>query len=551
RASLDLLLNVTGNRWTELSLEFNPRYGNIYAVPAHFYVITRRYREAIELYQRAVEVEPGLAAAHEQLGVNLLRDNQVSLARKHLVTAYERDPFSPVAVNTLRLLDSLTDFDVIQDPETPTPDGEVPIVLRLHEDESAAIAPYAIELTRRSIDEFSQRYEFELGEPVVIELYPDHEDFAVRTAGMPGIGILGATFGYVVAMDSPSARSPDNFQWGTTLWHELAHVFTLEASHHRVPRWFSEGVSVWEEWRSGPTPGVRVPIGVYNAMQEDKFLPVAVLDQGFMRPTYENQVIVSYMQAGLICQFIDQHYGDGKLAAMLRAFAGGADTAQAIRDVLGVSTPAFDREFEAFLDREHGAILDSLDLWHEKQAEASEAAAAEDWDRLIAIADALVDLHPGYAEPDSPYVMLAAAWRETGDLDAETAALATFWEKGGFAPQPLKRYAELLRAGGDTDRAIDVLNTIVMVQPLDIEVHEMLGGLLLARGDAALALREFEIALAQDTLDKANAYYQIARAQRALGDIDATRSNLLLALDVAPGFRDAQRLLLEVMRGNP
>jgi len=102
-------------------------------------------------------------------------------------------------------------------------------------------------------------------------MYPDHEDFAVRTAGMPGLGILGATFGYVVAMDSPSGRPPQQFQWGTTLWHEMAHVFTLETTHHLVPRWFSEGVSVFEEWRSGPNPGVRIPMSVYVAMQEDRF----------------------------------------------------------------------------------------------------------------------------------------------------------------------------------------------------------------------------------------------------------------------------------------
>lgn len=551
RAAFDLLENNPQSPWTEKALALNPEWGEIYATPAYFYVITRRYRQAIDLYQKAVDVEPRLASAHEQMGVNLLRDNQMQRARRHLETAHDLDPFSPVAVNTLRLLDSLNRFDVIQDPESPSAEGEIPIVLRLHEEESAAIAPYAIELTRQSIEEFSKRYEFELREPVVIELYPDHEDFAVRTAGMPGIGILGATFGYVVAMDSPSARSPDNFQWGTTLWHELAHVFTLEASNHLVPRWFSEGVSVWEEWRSGPTPGVRVPIGVYTAMQEDRFLPVAILDQGFMRPSYENQVIVSYMQAGLICQFINQRFGEDKLAGMLRAFAAGADTVEAIRDVLGLSTPAFDREFEAFLDREHGPVLASLDSWHELQTEAAGAAAAEDWETLIESAEALIELQPGYAEPDSPYVMLAAAYRETGDAEAETAALAAFFANGGFAPQPLKRYAGLLRERGDTDRAIDVLHTIVMVQPLDVEVHETLGELLLARGDAALALREFEIVVARDALDKANAYYQMARAHRALGDADATRSNLLLALDVAPGFRDAQRLLLEVMRGNP
>ena len=49
-----------------------------------------------------------------------------------------------------------------------------------------------------------------------VEVYPDHEDFAVRTMGMPGLGALGVTFGYVVAMDSPSGRPPGTFHWAST-----------------------------------------------------------------------------------------------------------------------------------------------------------------------------------------------------------------------------------------------------------------------------------------------------------------------------------------------
>ncbi len=94
--------------------------------------------------------------------------------------------------------------------------------------------------------------------PVQVEVYPDHEDFAVRTMGMPGLGALGVTFGEVVAMDSPSARKPGDFNWGATLWHEMSHVFILTATNHRVPRWFTEGLAVHEEgehspeWRNRP-----------------------------------------------------------------------------------------------------------------------------------------------------------------------------------------------------------------------------------------------------------------------------------------------------------
>lgn len=549
RAAADLLNNVTDSAYTAMSLEANPHFGDIYAIPAHFYVITRRYRDAIDLYQRAVDIAPGLATAHEELGVNLLRDNQMSRARKHLELAHDEDPYSPKAVNTLRLLDSFENFHLINDPETPVR-GVLPITFRLHREESAIIVPYAIELTRNSIEEFTKRYGFELKESVVVEMYPDHEDFAVRTAGMPGLGILGATFGYVVAMDSPSGRPPAQFQWGTTLWHEMAHVFTLEATDHLVPRWFSEGVSVFEEWRSGPNPGVRIPMSVYNAMKDDRFLPVAALDEGFIRPTYDEQVIVSYMQAGLICQFIDETYGTEKLRGMLQSFKDGMQTGAAIEAVFGISPAVFDDEFAQFVDRDHGDFLASLEEWHRTQQSISQLVSAGEWQDVIGLAGNLTKMLPQYIELDSPYLALARANDEIGDHKAAVAALEAFWKQGGYEPASLKRLAGWLQEDRRTDDAIRVFQSVNMVDPLDQELHGVLGELLLDQDRASEAMREFEIALALDPHDKATAYFRLAQAHHALGNKDKAQVQLLLALDVAPNYRPAQRLLLELMRAN-
>jgi tetratricopeptide (TPR) repeat protein len=548
RAAADLLNNVTESRWTEKSLQYNPHYGDIYAIPAHFYVITRRYREAIELYQKAVDIEPGLSSAHQELGVNLLRDNQVSRARKHLETAYEQDPFSPVAVNTLRLLDSFANFKLINDPEIPGEAGVAPVTLRLHKQEADAIAPYAIRLVRDSIEEFTNRYDFALREPVIIEMYPDHEDFAVRTAGMPGIGILGATFGYVVAMDSPSGRAPVEFQWGTTLWHEMAHVFTLEASHHLVPRWFSEGVSVLEEWRSGPNPGVRIPMSVYTAIKDDRLLPVAELDEGFMRPTYEGQVVVSYMQAGLICRFIDTSYGGDSLSRLLYKYRDGLQTAEAIEAVFGITPREFDREFNRFVIAEHGAILDNLDDWHRTQHSIGQKMAESDWSGIVELAKHLLDLLPAYVEPDSPYLALAQAHEELGRRQQAISVLEKFWHNGGYDPAALKQLGAWLHEAGRADEAIDVLQSVNFVDPLDQELHGKLGDMLLGANRAAEALREYKVALALDPHDKATANYRMASAYHQLGDNEQTQDYLLQALDVAPNFRPAQKLLLDLMR---
>ncbi len=524
RAAADLLNNVTESIYTATSLEANPHFGDIFAIPAHFYVITRRYREAIDLYQKAVDIEPGLASAHEELGVNLLRDNQMSRARSHLERAYAEDPFSPKAVNTLRLLDSFEDFRLINDPQTPEK-GVLPITFRLHRDEAAVIVPYAIDLTRDSIEEFTERYGFELKEPVVVEMYPDHEDFAVRTAGMPGLGILGATFGYVVAMDSPSGRPPEQFQWGTTLWHEMAHVFTLEATDHLVPRWFSEGVSVFEEWRSGPNPGVRIPMAVYKAMKDDRFLPVAELDEGFIRPTYEEQVIVSYMQAGLVCQFIDETYGTEKLRGMLDSFKNGKQTGEAIEAVLGMSPSAFDNEFDQFVARDHGDFLNSLDEWHRTQQSISQLVSEGKWDDITELARHLIDMLPQYVEPDSPYLSLARANEELDRHEEAIAALEMFWQQGGYEPASLKRLAGWLHEAGRNTEAIEVFQSVNMVDPLDQELHGVLGELLLEQNRAADALREFEIALELNPHDKASAHFRLAKAHHMLGNNADARDN--------------------------
>jgi len=546
RAAADLLNNITDSTYTAMSLEANPHFGDIYAIPAHFYVITRRYRDAIDLYQKAVDIDPGLAAAHEELGVNLLRDNQMSRARKHLEIAYDEDPFSPKAVNTLRLLDSFEDFRLINDPSTPEK-GVLPITFRLHRDEAAVIVPYAVKLTRDSIEEFTSRYGFELKEPVVVEMYPDHEDFAVRTAGMPGLGILGATFGYVVAMDSPSGRPPEQFQWGTTLWHEMAHVFTLEATDHLVPRWFSEGVSVFEEWRSGPNPGVRIPMAVYNAMKDDRFLPIAELDEGFIRPTYDEQVIVSYMQAGLVCQFIDENYGTEMLRGLLQRFKEGMQTGEAIEAVLGMPPSAFDHEFGQFVERDHGDFLASLDEWHRTQQSISQLVAENDWQDIVGLAENLVDMLPQYVEPDSPYLALARANEELDRHDEAISALETFWKQGGYEPAALKRLAAWLHEAGRTTEAIEAYQSVNMVDPLDQELHGVLGELMLEQDRAEEALLEFKIALELDPHDRAAAHFRLAKAHHALGNRNESQGQLLLALDVAPNYRPAQRLLLELM----
>jgi tetratricopeptide (TPR) repeat protein len=551
KASLDLLRGRPESPWTARALAMNPGYGEAYATPAYFYVITRRYREAIGLLRRAIEVEPDLYSAHAELGINLLRENKVEEAQRHLQTAYGGDPFSAPLVNTLRLIDSFDNFVVEQHPPKPAGASGVAnpgVVTRLHKDEAEVLEPYVLDLVNRTIETYTKRYGFALEEPVIVELYPDHDDFAVRIAGLPGIGLLGVTFGYLVAMDSPTGRADSDFHWGTTLWHEMAHVFTLEATDHLVPRWFSEGVSVFEEWSTGPLKGRHIPLPVLAAIGEDKFLPVAELDRGFIRPTYESQVIVSYMQAGLICEYIAGRFGQSALEGMLLQFKAGKDTAQAIEGALNIAPAQFDEGFAEYVERELGATVAGLENWQALQGELHETVEAEDWRLAVAKAAEAIAAFPDYVDGGSPYIAKARAHRELGETALGTDTLREYRRRGGYDPDALLALARALGEAGRHDEAIEVFGDVVMVAPLRPEVHLEYGDRLTAAGKHREALAEYQALLAMKPQDLADAHYRLAKTYVALEDRTKGREHLLYALEIAPHYRDAQQLLLEVVR---
>lgn len=532
----------------EAALEKNPTYGDAWFIPGYFASITRRYEQAGEFYQKAVDVQPNHWEAHLELGQNHLRLNRVSPAIEHVEISYEGDPFNPKAVNTLRLLDTFTsDFEVVTYPDPPE-DGIPELMLRLDKDEKDILKHYARELAEESIATFSERYNFEPREPVVIEIYPNHEDFVVRSLGMPGVGILGVTFGYLFAMDSPSGHPEESYHWGTTLWHEMAHVFTLKITDHEVPRWFSEGISVFEEWRTGPIPGIRVPTDVLRAMADGRFLPVSELDDGFMRPSYNGQVMVSYMQSGLIFEFIDTEYGFDKIVDMLYQFEDGASADEAIQDVLSITIKDFDRHFKQFIDVQYGQLLSQLDTWIEDYRSSFEALRKENWEEAVASAERAIFLYPNYVEPDSPYLAMARAHAQMGEEEKEFEALETFWQKGGYAPRALMALADAYLEKDRKAEAAEVLTDLNYSDPFNQELHVKLGDVLMDLERPREALREYQVHLAMEPLDKASAYYRIARAYRALDNFDASMEHLMTALDIAPRYRPAQRMLLEMTR---
>ena len=162
-------------------------------------------------------------------------------------------------------------------------DGDV--VMRLDQDEAPVLREYAMALAHQALSTLAARYEFTPRGPILVEIFPKHDDFAVRTLGLPGmVGALGVCFGRVVAMDSPNARPPGEFQWEATLWHELAHVITLQMSNQRMPRWLTEGISVYEEKKARAEWGREMDVAFAGMLNRGETLKLNDLNSAFTNP---------------------------------------------------------------------------------------------------------------------------------------------------------------------------------------------------------------------------------------------------------------------------
>ena len=537
-ATIDWLDDKKDTPWIDRILKIDPAYGEAYATAGHFFVLNRRYEEGIQFYRKALDLNPLLWSARSELGVNLMRLGQTDEAQRQLEECFNHGYKSPETVNTLRLMDSYKNYNTYRTPAT---------VLVMSKKEGDLLRPYFQAQLDKALATYEKKYHYHLTKPVQIEVYPNHDDFAVRTLGMPGLGgLLGVTFGYAVAMDSPSARKPGSFHWATTMWHELSHVYVLAATNHRVPRWFTEGMAVYEETAVEPDWGDRLDPEAINAIKNHKLLPVADLDRGFVRPSYPAQVNVSYFQAGKICSFIAEKWGYPKLLGMMHSYAALKTTPEAIEENLGMKPEEFDKQFLEWLEKETKKTVDGFAEWKEAVKQMHKELSNRQYDAVIADGQKIRDIYPDYVEGGNVYEALAEAYLAKGDKVSAIGQLERYSHVGGRSPETLKHLAKLEMEQGRKDDAAATLARINFIYLADPEVHRDLGGLLLEEGKADGAIREYQAVLATKPLDQAGAHFNLAQAFFAAHRPAEAKDEVVSSLEAAPGFKPAQRLLLEL-----
>jgi tetratricopeptide (TPR) repeat protein len=542
-------------------LAINPRYAQMDATLAELAVQTRRYEEAVARAAEAVRLDSAAWDAWGLLGMNQLRLGEIDEGRVNVERAFEGDPYNPWFKNSLDLLDTFERFEIRQTEHFD---------LFLHGTEADLMATYVAPIAEEAYDSLSRRYGIELEGRVRAELFISHADFSVRTLGEAGLGALGVSFGPVVVMDSPAARTQGEYNWASVFWHELSHSFHLALTEGRVPRWFSEGLAVHEQRKGRPWWGHTPNIPFVQALAAGRLEPVSQLNDGFMRPDYPEQVVFSYYQASLVFQLIEERWGFAAIRSMLDGYRRGESTEALFASVLGMPIEEFDDLFDDYLRERFAEPLAALVELGDPPGPMAGTPDLEDWvqahpgdligrlrlgalllrdqrydDAEVHLREAL-RMFPEYGEADSPYWFLAEIHRERGELDRAAAALARLNALSESNYQALVREADILEELDRPAEAAAALDKAVQVWPYEIELHERLAGLMSSLGNHAAAVRERSAVVALAPTDRAAALYELAVAQRDAGDTASARRSVLRALEIAPNFESALELLLEL-----
>ncbi|MFH1995435.1 MAG: peptidase MA family metallohydrolase [Candidatus Omnitrophota bacterium] len=129
--------------------------------------------------------------------------------------------------------------------------------------------------------------------------------------------------------------------------HEYAHAIISAVTNNNCPRWFNEGLAVFEERSIAEIPVANLKDHFF---QNEDMLTFAYLESAFMNNS-QSDMGVYYLYAYSIVSFIEQQWGLVTLNAILRRLGAGRHLYNAIEDVLPFGIQTVEKRWKEHLKR--------------------------------------------------------------------------------------------------------------------------------------------------------------------------------------------------------
>jgi hypothetical protein len=544
-----------------------------------------RFAEGSELQRLALIFDPNCQEAKVQLAQDLLRLGEEAEGWRLADEVQKADNYNVTANNLMTLHDTMLKFRVLTNEH---------FQLRMNTNEAALYGGRALELLSKARATLAPKYGTSLVKPTLVEVFTSQADFAVRTFAMPhNDGFLGVCFGNVITANSPAAYAGHPFNWEAMLWHEFGHVITLNLTHNKMPRWLSEGISVYEERQHNPAWGENLTPRYREMILEGDLKPIGKLSEAFQSPPTAEHLQFAYYQSSLVVEFIIERFGFTNLVAILRDLGDGAEINQSIaRHTVSMGT--LEQDFETYAkklamnmgpkldwerpelgerqtsaqarverltppspDSEESIRAEGFDWatwakahptnYYAMLVQAQESVEKQAWSEAKPILQSLIELCP---EAREPYKLLAETHRALGETEAELKALEQLAQRESAATAAYQRLMELARERQDWAAVMLNARRYRAVNPLAPVAYRFLAEAGEKTGDVQASIEACRALLVLDPADPAELHYRLARLLKGVGDSSARRE-VLLALEEAPRYRDALRLLLELHKNEP
>ncbi|MGA3065972.1 MAG: tetratricopeptide repeat protein [Tepidisphaeraceae bacterium] len=442
----------------------------------------RQYPRAEAMYKIAVDRAPWWAAARNGLGLLYTQSGDEDSARVVLEAAHSLDPFNVRTTNYLRLLDMMDGFARKESAH---------FIVLYDAQQDPIIPEYFSDYLESVYPAVCGAFEYEPKVKTMIEVFPTHDAFSVRTTGSPWIATVGASTGRVIALVSPrkGALTLGTFNFSQVLRHEFTHTVTLGATDNRIPLWFTEGLAVQEEHT--PVRWEWVPM-LYRAVTRNEMFDLDSLTWAFVRPRRPIDRQLAYAESSWICQYIEETRGHAAILRMLAEFRAGRTQDEVFRNALKIEQGDFYSGFCQWCRKQVGT-------WGYDEATDAKYAALRDqgedlirqYDYVAAVPvfEEIVRLRPMDVLPHQRLAGLYGSSAvnelqksaEQLDILARVELNNNMYAKGA---------ARIYRNIGQLDKASARALQAVYIAPYDRGAHQLLGQIDRMMGKTVEAAKE-------------------------------------------------------------
>lgn len=523
-----------------------------------------RFAEGAAYQRSALSMRADYLPARVQLSQDLLRLGEEEEGWQLADAAYQADGYDITTFNLLELRDAIARFKTLTNDD---------FIVRMDAREAEIYGERVLDLLGRAKTTLCKKYGLDLKHKITVEIFPNEDDFAVRTFGMPAVsGYLGVCFGKVITANSPASQGENPSNWQAVLWHEFCHVVTLELTRNKMPRWLSEGISVHEELQADSRWGQRMTPHYREMILDGELTPLSQLSSAFLAPSSPMHLQFAYYESALAVEFLVDRFGMDSLKNILRDLGSGLPINVSIErhtDSLG----KLDQEFAQFVLERANALApkvewakpdladllnddtDAVGAWVKKHPHsfyglityAKQFLENKEWKTAIKPLETLIELYPEYTGADNAYTMLAHVYRQLEQPEKEAEILQQLVDLDADAVHSSLRLIEMGEEKQDWKFVVANAHKAIAINPLLPRSYQGLAKAAEKLNQTDEAISAYRTLLAIGPNDPAEIHYRLALLLHRKSD-PAAKRHVLLALEHAPRFRAAHKLLLKITR---